>query len=69
MRARALYNNIPETLTEQLCFLVEDHSHPYSRAIKYLKTKDFARARGFSDGLTDQQLIREMNAVIRKGAG
>jgi len=69
MRVRAIFKDIPPTLTEQLQGLVTGRSMEYSRALEYVRSSDFARARGFLGELTEEQLMREMREVICQGAG
>ena len=69
MRSRAMFENIPTGLTDQLSFLMKEILTTPERAVEYVRSKDFAVARGFSDELTEKQVIREMHAVIRHGAG
>ena len=69
MRAQFNYKNVPTTLGAQLRFLINDRRHPYERAVEYVKTEQFTIARGFSDELTERQLVRELHSVIRNGAG
>lgn len=69
MRVRVHYKDIPETLSGQLRMLMSNYAFGYDRAVQYLMTSDFAKARGFSDALTEEQVIREMREVIRNGMG
>jgi len=68
MRAKAIFDNLPHTLTKQLNLLVSETNSDYARAVSYLRNEEFAIARGHSRPQTYGELVREMHKAIRDGS-